>query len=75
MVKLSESVQFYENFLKEEEVYSRKFYGGRWVVMVVICRFINQVYDKLNEKEDKKQEGDGPSSDTKTTSPKKNKDS
>ena len=71
----SHPIIFYENFLKEEEVYSRKFYGGRWVVMVVICRFINQVYDKLNEKEDKKQEGDGPSSDTKTTSPKKNKDS
>lgn len=53
MVKLSESVKFYENFLKEEEASVRKFYGGRWVVMAVICRFINQVLDKLNEKDDK----------------------
>jgi hypothetical protein len=49
MVKLSESVHFYENFLREEEASVRKFYGGRWIVMAVICRFINQVIDKFAE--------------------------
>jgi Endoplasmic Reticulum Oxidoreductin 1 (ERO1) len=41
LVKLSESVHFYENFLRTEEQSLRKFYGGRWVIMAVICRFIN----------------------------------
>lgn len=48
MIKLSESLQFYENFLREEQQNYRKFYHGRWIVMVVIIRFINQVMDKLS---------------------------
>jgi hypothetical protein len=41
MVKLSESIHFYENFLNEEGASVRKFYGGRWIIMAVICRFIH----------------------------------
>ena len=56
MHKLSESLQFYEKFLTGEQEYSRKFYGGRWVIFIVLVRFINQVADKLLEKSEAEEE-------------------
>ncbi len=54
MVKLSESIQFYKAFLKQEREESRRFYGGRWVVMVVLMRFVGQVMQKMQEEGERK---------------------
>lgn len=49
MHKLSESLQFHEKFLQLETEKSRTFYTGRWIILAVLVRFVNQVVDKLNE--------------------------
>ena len=58
LYKLSESLSYYEKFLNSEKSYYQKFYYGRWFVLAVIVRFINQVVDKLEEeaKNKKKEE-------------------
>ena len=53
LYKLSESLIYYENFLNQEKSYYQKFYYGRWIVLAVIVRFINQVVDKLEEEQNK----------------------
>jgi hypothetical protein len=53
LYKLSESLIYYENFLNQEKSYYQKFYYGRWIVLAVIVRFINQVVDKLVEEQNK----------------------
>ena len=58
MVKLSESIQFYKSFLKQETEESRRFYGGRWVIMVVIMRFVGQVMQKMQEKKEEEKLGE-----------------
>lgn len=55
LYKLSDSLSYYETFLKQEKSYYQKFYFGRWIVLAVVVRFINQVLDKLQE-EPKKEE-------------------
>ncbi len=49
LYKLSESLIYYENFLNQEKSYYSKFYYGRWIILAVVVRFINQVVDKLEE--------------------------
>jgi len=41
MFKLSESLHYYESFLKQETLSGRTFYNGRWIIMIVIIRFIH----------------------------------
>ena len=53
LYKLSESLIYYENFLNQEKSYYQKFYYGRWIVLAVVVRFINQVVDKLLEEQNK----------------------
>ena len=54
LYKLSESLIYYENFLNQEKSYYSKFYYGRWIILAVVVRFINQVVDKLEEERIKK---------------------